>query len=101
MAGVGGLGGWRWIFILEGMATVLIGAPLALMLPDSPETAKFLTEEEKSFIAYRLRHDGGTNAAEVGTKEKFSPKLFKAAVSDVHILLAAIVYWGNRCAGVS
>lgn len=96
MAGVGGLGGWRWIFILEGIATVVIGGSLALMLPDSPETCGFLTEEEKRFIAHRLSHDGGTEAGEVGTKEKFNWYYLKAAMSDWRIYMASIVYWGNR-----
>lgn len=96
MDGVGGLGGWRWIFILEGIATVVIGGTLAFLLPNSPETADFLTPEEKSFIAHRLKHDAGTTNGEVGTNEAFSWRYFKAAISDWHIYLASIIYWGNR-----
>ncbi|CAI6090589.1 unnamed protein product [Clonostachys chloroleuca] len=39
MEGIAGLGGWRWIFILEGILTVLIGVIIPWVLPDSPETA--------------------------------------------------------------
>lgn len=40
MDGTGGLEGWRWIFILEGILTVVVGASLHWTLPDSPETGE-------------------------------------------------------------
>lgn len=49
MEGVGGLAGWRWIFILEGLATILFAFVAAAFLPASIESAKFLTLEEKAF----------------------------------------------------
>ncbi|TFY81450.1 hypothetical protein EWM64_g2564 [Hericium alpestre] len=49
MGGIAGLEGWRWIFILEGIATCLVGAAAALVLPEGISTAKFLTEEEREF----------------------------------------------------
>lgn len=39
MNGIGKLEGWRWIFILEGCLTVLIGCLIPWILPDSPERA--------------------------------------------------------------
>ncbi|KAH9951706.1 MFS general substrate transporter [Amylocystis lapponica] len=54
MHGVGGLEGWRWIFILEGIATVLIALVSALILPADIGSAKFFTEEERSFALNRL-----------------------------------------------
>ncbi|PPQ69879.1 hypothetical protein CVT24_003214 [Panaeolus cyanescens] len=57
MDGVGGIAGWRWIFILEGIATILIGIGAALILPESLATAKFLTEEERIFAVQRFRLD--------------------------------------------
>ena len=49
MDGVGGLAGWRWIFILEGIATMLIGAIAATFLPADIKSASFLTDEERKF----------------------------------------------------
>jgi len=49
MEGVGGLAGWRWIFILEGIATILSSIIAALVLPAGIISAKFLTEEERAF----------------------------------------------------
>ncbi|KAF9894341.1 hypothetical protein FE257_007844 [Aspergillus nanangensis] len=36
MDGLGGQSGWRWIFIIEGIASVLLGATCFFLLPDSP-----------------------------------------------------------------
>lgn len=54
MDGVGNLAGWRWIFILEGIATCLLGVLAAIILPASISSAKFLTEEEKQFALQRF-----------------------------------------------
>ena len=49
MDGVGGYAGWRWIFILEGLATICLALLAAAVLPESLASAKFLSEEEKEF----------------------------------------------------
>ena len=46
MDGVGGKPAWAWIFILEGLLTVVAGAMSFWIIQDFPDTAKFLTEEE-------------------------------------------------------
>ena len=46
MQGIGGKPGWAWIFILEGLLTIVCAALSFWILSDFPETAKFLTEEE-------------------------------------------------------
>ncbi|KAJ3488703.1 hypothetical protein NLI96_g2654 [Meripilus lineatus] len=55
MDGIGGLAGWRWIFILEGIATVLAALVAAIFLPADLPSAKFFTEEERAFSLYRIR----------------------------------------------
>ncbi|KZT24522.1 MFS transporter [Neolentinus lepideus HHB14362 ss-1] len=54
MNGVGGLAGWRWIFILEGLGSVIAGLICAAVLPVNIETARFLTEEERAFALNRF-----------------------------------------------
>lgn len=96
MDGIGGLGGWRWIFILEGIFTVIIGASVPWVLPDSPDSAKFLTQAEKDIVNYRLAHDSGTAAGRVGTKEKFQWKYLWEVLTDPKIYLGVVMFWGNR-----
>ncbi|KIJ64862.1 hypothetical protein HYDPIDRAFT_153698 [Hydnomerulius pinastri MD-312] len=57
MNGDGGLEGWSWIFLLEGIATVVIGFIGALVMVDYPSTAKFLTPEERVFVIQKQRCD--------------------------------------------
>jgi peptidoglycan/LPS O-acetylase OafA/YrhL len=59
MSGVGGYGGWRWIFIIEGVATVLLAAASYWIIPDWPETAKFLKADEREMLVRRLAEDAG------------------------------------------
>ncbi|KAG6911077.1 hypothetical protein DXG01_004592 [Tephrocybe rancida] len=44
----GRLAGWRWLFIIEGIPAVLMGIATLWVLPDYPQTARFLDDEEKS-----------------------------------------------------
>ncbi|KAI1811439.1 MFS general substrate transporter [Poronia punctata] len=56
--GVRGLSGWRWLFILEGIPSVLSSLLVWFILPDFPERAKWLSENEKDLAARRLLVDG-------------------------------------------
>ena len=49
MDGVGGLAGWRWIFILEGIATVAVALIAAVFMPADIASAKFFDETERKF----------------------------------------------------
>jgi len=74
MNGIAGLAGWRWIYILEGITTIIIGFLTAFVLPENLENASFFTEEERVFAVKRFRLDdsGFSNASaspETGTKD--------------------------------
>ncbi|KAF9234659.1 major facilitator superfamily domain-containing protein [Melanogaster broomeanus] len=53
MNGDGGLEGWSWIFVLEGLATVLVALVAAFVMVDYAPTAKFLTAKERAFVISR------------------------------------------------
>ena len=57
MAGVGGYNGWRWIFIIEGLGTVVVAAASKFFIVDWPETSKFLNDDERRLLLRRLRND--------------------------------------------
>lgn len=63
MDGVGGKPGWAWIFILEGLITVIAGFASFWIIQDFPDTAKFLNEEERTFVIRRLQQDDQFSAA--------------------------------------
>lgn len=55
--------GWRWIYIIEGTMTALLGIIAYFYLIDFPDSrrTKFLSEKEKAFVNERLSWDRGTN----------------------------------------
>lgn len=54
MDGVGGYGAWRWIFILEGLASILGGVAAIFFMPDAPRSSGyFLTPEEIRYLEVR------------------------------------------------
>lgn len=57
MAGIGGYDGWRWIFIIEGLATLVFAVISRFFIADWPETAKFLSSEERQLLVRRLSED--------------------------------------------
>ena len=63
MDGVGGKPGWAWIFILEGLVTIVIGFLSFWIIQDFPDSAKFLTDAERTVIIDRLQDDDQFSAA--------------------------------------
>ncbi|KAL9022904.1 MAG: hypothetical protein Q9180_008500, partial [Flavoplaca navasiana] len=65
MDGVAGQRGWRWILIIEGLPSVVVGIATWFLLADSPETAFYLSSEEKQLInVRRARQLGQTVSAQ-------------------------------------
>ncbi|KAH9919551.1 MFS general substrate transporter [Fomitopsis serialis] len=105
MSGTAGFLGWSWIFILEGISTAIVGAAaffgtkiyncprteidIHLVLVDFPDTAAFLTEEERAFIIWTKKYDNSS----VGEEEHFEVRHVIAALRDWQIWLHIILYW--------
>jgi MFS transporter, ACS family, tartrate transporter len=54
MDGLGGLTGWQWLFLIEGIPAVLLGISVLFLLTESPETARWLTAEESAWLTDQL-----------------------------------------------
>lgn len=63
MDGIGGKPAWAWIFILEGLVTVVAGAVSFWIIQDFPDNATFLTEPERTVVVRRLQADDQFSAA--------------------------------------
>ena len=59
MNGIGGLRGWQWLFLLEGISAVMIGVVVFMSLPDGPHEARWLTGSERRRLEQRLAADHG------------------------------------------
>ena len=57
MDGTLGIAGWRWLFLLQGLPAVILGAVAFFYLTDRPASAKWLCGEEKSTVATLLERD--------------------------------------------
>ncbi|PIL31644.1 MFS general substrate transporter [Ganoderma sinense ZZ0214-1] len=90
MDGVGGRPGWAWIFILEGLFTILCAIASFFILSDFPDTAKFLTDTESVWVVRRLQADMKFSAG----GELFKMKYVWQALTDWNTWLAMGIYMG-------
>jgi len=56
--GRAGLAGWQWVFLLEGLPSIVLGGLVLIWLPDRPEDAWWLSREARSWLVDRLRSEG-------------------------------------------
>jgi len=91
MNGLGDYAGWRWIFIMEGLITCLIGLLGFAFMVDFPEKAhlswKFLTEKESAFVIRRINRD-----RQDGEPEAFRLAKFLKPALDFKIWCFALLY---------
>jgi MFS transporter, ACS family, tartrate transporter len=85
--GMFGLKGWQIMYIAEAIPTVVIGIATFFILTDKPEQAKFLTAEERTWLATKL-------AAERRAKDVVRTFTLWQALFDPKVLLLALNYLG-------
>jgi sugar phosphate permease len=90
MNGVAGKAGWAWIFILEGLATILIGIASFWVVQDFPDEAKFLSVDDRRRVIRRLKEDKQSSAEH----ENFKMQYFYASVLDWKTYTGAMIYMG-------
>ncbi|KAH8886145.1 MFS general substrate transporter [Thozetella sp. PMI_491] len=77
MNGTSGLSAWRWLFILEGIPSIVSSFFVFFLLPDYPETAKWLSEDEKALAARRLAVQGSHGSGAAMTWEEAKSTLLE------------------------
>ena len=85
MDGIGGKPGWAWIFILEGLATIVAGASSFFIIQDCFDTARFLSEAERAIVIQRLQNDDQFSAG----GEKFELRNVIGSLKDWKMWLAS------------
>ncbi|SAK48401.1 transporter, major facilitator family protein [Caballeronia pedi] len=63
MNGVHGLGGWQWMFLLEGLPAALVGVVAFFYLSDTPEKASWLNDDEKQVVSSLTQRSGATHGS--------------------------------------
>jgi len=95
--GLYGYAGWEWVFLATGVPAVIAGIITFFYLPGSPETASFLSDDEKSWLKNRLESEnsGMGENAENGFKALVDPRVLLMSLCYVAFPLAAygLSYW--------
>lgn len=82
--GTHGISGWRWLFIVEGSATVGVGAICAFLMPEFPHNSRMLSQPERDLAVWRIESEAG--AAE-GSERESVLRGFAKALSDPKLVL--------------
>lgn len=90
MDGIGGLRGWAWIFVLEGLLTIVIGVASFWMVHDFPDEATFLSDHDRNRVIRRLKLDQQASA----NSEEFKISFLWDSLADWKMWLGMAIYMG-------
>ncbi len=90
MDGMAGISGWAWIFILEGLLTILVGIASFWMVHDFPDEARFLSDADRARVIRRLKLDQQSSAEH----ESFQMSYLWDALRDWKMWLGMAIYMG-------
>jgi len=92
--GKAGLHGWQWIFLVEGLTTIVVALLSYFFIHDYPETAKFLSEKERQFVIQTLDNDSNGQATHLSRKFVWQAladwKTYAQAVNFMCVLITAV-----------
>lgn len=90
MNGIGGRPSWSWLFILEGLATIILGVASIWIVQDFPASAEFLSPEDRIRILHRLKLDDQFPSDD----ESFQFKYLWMALKDYKMWLGMAIFAG-------
>lgn len=97
--GAGGLSGWQWLFLLEGLPSAILGFVVLRFLTERPEDARWLAPEQRNWLVERLARDRDSASAPHGLPPLSAlahPLVWLAAIPELLVTTAgyAYVFWG-------
>ena len=94
MAGLANLNGWRWIFIIEGILTILLGIAGYWLLVDFPDSKRatwaFLSDKDREWICARVQADRGDVKP-----QPFILKEYLSTALDIKIWAYAMIFFNT------
>jgi MFS transporter, ACS family, tartrate transporter len=88
-----GLAGWQWLFVVEGLPSVLLGFVVLGVLPDGPSQARWLSPAEKGWLEQRLRREREEQDASVPATRTVG------VFWDARVLVLSGIYFMNVVGG--
>jgi D-galactonate transporter len=86
MDGINGWRGWQWLFLLEGIPSVIIGLLVLVLLDNGPKHAKWLDDKQRNLLLQRLAED------EDSKKDHGQKHNFMDAFRDTRVWALSVVY---------
>ena len=88
-----GLAGWQWLFLIEGLPAIVLSIVFLQCLPDGPDTAAWLKDEERRWLLEALRSDdAAAGGVHTGSEVRYALRQVRVWVLGVFLLC---VYIGN------
>src|SRR6476619_1332953 len=85
--GAMGLKGWQWLFIIEGVPSVLLGIVTWFYLTDRPAKADWLTAEQKAWLSAKLE-------SEIAAKQAAQHLTLGQALASPKVITLSLIYFG-------
>jgi len=85
--GFGGFAGWKWLFIVEAIPSLILAVVTYFYLTDRPADATWLDDEQRSWLTQRLASEDKVRAA-------VSPASVLKSLYDGRVLALSLVYFG-------
>jgi hypothetical protein len=107
MDGVDGLANWQWLFVIEGIPSVLAGIAVLMYLPEKPVNAKWLTQQEQTIVTRDVEAEARDPAKHSSLKDAFANArvdlrgdlLLRRQRQRHHRILVAVDHQGARRTG--
>jgi ACS family tartrate transporter-like MFS transporter len=87
MHGFAWLSGWQWLFVLEGIPALILGIVVLRYLPNSPQTATWLSRDERAALCSRIERE-----RRLGTLEH--RRSFAEAITNLTVWILSLIYFG-------
>jgi D-galactonate transporter len=85
----GGLRAWQWLFLIEGIPSILAGVVTIFFLDDSPAKAKWLTNDERGLLLKRLQEEEDAKRSQGESRHRLID-----AFKSRQVWLLCVVYFG-------
>jgi MFS family permease len=100
MTGVLNLAGWQWLFIVEGVPTVLLGLVVLLVLPERPARARWLDQAQRDWLEAALAAErAAAGPLQHGTlRQMCHPTVLLLAVAYFLFLgsFTGVIFWSPK-----